>query len=149
LRAIALPGHTTDMTGLLLDDRALIAGDSLFVDGIARPDLQRSDPHGARAMARTLHGTLHERVLTLGEQVLLLPCHTHPGVRPEAVVAPLAEVAANVPELSIGDPEQFAAALIADMPPRPANYETIIAVNAGAHPFDAELESGGNSCSTR
>jgi len=149
LRAIALPGHTTDMTGLVLDGHALIAGDSLFVDGIARPDLQRSDPDGARAMARVLHRTLHERVLSLGEDVLLLPCHTHPGVAPEAVFAPLSEVAANVPELSIGDPEQFAAAVVADMPPRPANYETIIAVNAGTHPFDPELESGGNSCSSR
>lgn len=149
LQAIALPGHTTDMTGLLLDGRALIAGDSLFADGIARPDLQRSDPQGARAMAAVLHHTLHERVLTLGEQLLLLPCHTHPGVRAEAVAAPLGEVRANVPELSIADPDQFAAALTADMPPRPPNYEAIIAVNAGTHPFDPDLESGGNSCSTR
>ena len=35
------------------------------------------------------------------------------------------------------------------MPPRPANYEAIIAVNSGTHPFDPELESGGNSCATR
>ena len=40
-------------------------------------------------------------------------------------------------------------ALLADMPPRPANYEAVIAVNAGTRPFDPELESGGNSCSTR
>ena len=80
IRAIALPGHTTDMTGLLLADRALVGGDSLFADGIARPDLQRGDPEGARAMARTLHATLHERVLTLGDDVVLLPGHTHPGV---------------------------------------------------------------------
>ena len=67
LRAIALPGHTTDMTGLLVADRALIGGDSLFLDGLARPDLQQSDPQGARAMARILHQTLHDRVLALGE----------------------------------------------------------------------------------
>jgi hypothetical protein len=35
------------------------------------------------------------------------------------------------------------------LPPRPANYEAVIAVNAGHQPFDHELEAGGNSCSAR
>src|SRR5215207_2702593 len=47
VQAIALPGHTTDMTGLLVAGQALVGGDSLFGDGIARPDLQKSDPAGA------------------------------------------------------------------------------------------------------
>ena len=149
LRAIALPGHTTDMTGLLVADRALIGGDSLFLDGIARPDLQQSDPEGTRAMARILHRTLHERVLALGEETLLLPGHTHPGVIVGAVASRLGDVRVAVPELAIEDATEFAAGLVAEMPPRPANYETIIAVNAGRHPFDPELESGGNSCSAR
>ena len=96
LRAISLPGHTTDMTGLLVADRALVGGDSLFADGIARPDLQRGDAEGARAMARTLHATLHERVLTLGDDVVLLPGHAHPGVRSGAVASPLSAVRAAV-----------------------------------------------------
>lgn len=149
LRAIALPGHTTDMTGLVIAGRALVGGDSLFADGIARPDLQRGDPAGARAMAHTLHQTLHDRVLALGDDVVLLPGHAHPGVHAEAVAAPLGAVRAAVGELSIEDPGEFAEALLADMPPRPANYEAIIGVNAGTHPFDPELEAGGNSCSTR
>lgn len=147
LRAIALPGHTTDMTGLLVADRALIGGDSLFLDGIARPDLQQSDPEGARGMARILHETLRNRVLVLGDEVVLLPGHTHPRVDADAVASPLAAVRAAVPELAIDDPDEFAARLLSDMPPRPSNYEAIIAVNAGAHPFDTELETGGNSCS--
>lgn len=149
LRAISLPGHTTDMTGLVIGDRALLGGDSLFVDGIARPDLQRGDADGARAMARTLHTTLHERVLALGDDVVLLPGHTHPGVNAAAVTSTLADVRAAVVELSIADPSEFAEALLGDMPPRPANYEAVIAANAGSHPFDPELETGGNSCSTR
>lgn len=149
LRALHLPGHTTDMTGLVVGDRAVIAGDSLFADGIARPDLQRSDPEGALAMGRLLHATLHERLLALGDDVVLLPCHTNPGVHGEAIAPTLGEVGAAVPELATADPSQFAAELVADMPPRPANYEAVIAVNSGTHPFDPELESGGNSCSTR
>lgn len=149
VRAIALPGHTTDMTGLLVADRALIAGDSLFADGLARPDLERGDPEGARRMARTLHATLHDRVLALGDDVLLLPGHTHPGVRADALAPTLAEARAAVDELSIADADEFAERLVSAMPPRPANYEAVIAVNSGTHPFDPELESGGNSCASR
>ncbi|HVW19478.1 MAG TPA: hypothetical protein VHB30_14645, partial [Solirubrobacteraceae bacterium] len=127
----------------------LVGGDSLFADGIARPDLQRGDPAGARAMARLLHATLRERVLTLGDDVVLLPGHTHPGVLAAAVAPTLAQARAASGERALGDADAFADALLESMPPRPANYEAVIAVNAGAHPFDPELEAGGNSCSTR
>ena len=149
VRAIALPGHTSDMTGLLVVGRALVAGDSLFADGIARPDLQQGDPEGARAMARTLHATLHDRVLALGDDVVLLPCHTHPGVNAGAIAPRLADVPAAVDMLAIADPDEFAETLLSGMPPRPANYEAIIAINAGRQPFDGDLETGGNSCSSR
>ena len=150
VRALALPGHTTDMTGLLIGDRALISGDSLFADGIARPDLQQGDPAGARAMGRTLHATLHDRVLTLGDDIDPAARPHPPGRQRRApITARLAAVRAAVPELQIDDAAEFAEALLAEMPPRPANYEAVIAVNAGTHPFDPELETGGNSCSTR
>ncbi|HVW47627.1 MAG TPA: MBL fold metallo-hydrolase [Solirubrobacterales bacterium] len=149
IRALALPGHTTDMTGLLIGDRALVAGDSLFADGIARPDLQRGDREGALEMARVLHNTLRERILRRSGDLTLLPCHTHPGVRPAAIAPSLDEVRAAVPELSIDDPDRFATLLTAAMPPRPANYESIIAVNSGLADFDADLEGGGNSCAAR
>lgn len=149
VRALALPGHTTDMTGLLIGDRALVAGDSLFADGIARPDLERGEREGALGMARVLHGTLRERVLGRPGDLTLLPCHTHPGVRQAAIAPSLDEVRAAVPELSIDDPDRFAEVLIAEMPPRPANYESVIAANLGAADTDPELEGGGNSCAAR
>ena len=149
VRALALPGHTSDMTGLLVAGRALVGGDSLFADGIARPDLQRDDPEGARAMARTLHATLHDRILALGGDVVLLPCHTHPGVNAAAIAPRLADVRNDVDLLAISDPGAFAETLLDGMPPRPANYEAIIAINAGFQAFDGDLESGGNSCSSR
>lgn len=49
VRVIALPGHTTDMTGVLLGDAALIGGDSLFIDSVARPDLEAGDARADEA----------------------------------------------------------------------------------------------------
>jgi glyoxylase-like metal-dependent hydrolase (beta-lactamase superfamily II) len=149
LTALALPGHTTDMTGLMIGERAVLTGDSLFADGIARPDLQRGDRDGALAMGRMLHRTLRGRLLSLPGDVVVLPGHAHPGVRAGVIAPTLDEVRAAVPELALEDADRFAAELLAEMPPRPANYESIIGVNSGTHPFDPELESGGNSCSTK
>ena len=100
-------------------------------------------------MARTLHATIHERILPLGDDVVLLPGHTHAGVLAGAIAPTLAEVRQAVPELGIEDARRFAQQLVAAMPPRPANYEAVIAVNAGTAPLTPDLEVGGNSCASR
>jgi glyoxylase-like metal-dependent hydrolase (beta-lactamase superfamily II) len=147
LRMIALPGHTTDMAGLLVDGAALIDGDSLFAEAVARPDLE-AGAAGAAGAARVLHRTIHERILTLPDTTRLLPCH-YPGGRRHGPLAPtLAEVRDAVSELRL-DEAEFAARVTASMPPRPANHEQIIAVNLGrASPgLDApRLEVGANNC---
>ena len=147
VRMIALPGHTTDMAGLLVDGGALIGGDSLFADSVARPDLEAGDA-GAVAAARVLHRTIRERILALPDSVRLLPCH-YPGGRRDGPLAPtLAEVRAAVPELRLEESE-FADRVTAAMPPRPANHEQIIAVNLGrgGHGLDVpRLEVGANNC---
>jgi hypothetical protein len=55
----------------------------------------------------------------------------------------------RLPALSL-DREAFVEAILADMPPRPANYEEIIAVNLGRESADDddafELELGPNNC---
>lgn len=149
LRILALPGHTSDNVGVLIDGRALVGGDSLFADSVARPDLEAGD-EGASEAALTLYDTLHERILSLPDETLLLPCH-YPGGRREAAVAPtLAEAKDNVDFLAL-ERDAFATASVADMPPRPANYLNIIAVNLGAEsgPDVAGLEVGANSCAAR
>lgn len=145
VRAIALPGHTTDMTGLLIDGRALAGGDSLFADSIARPDLEAGEA-GAADAARTLWETLRERIGPLGDEIILLPCH-YPGGRLDGPIAPTLGTVRRRLELLKAPQEEFVRQLLSDMPPRPANYLEIIAFNMGEeHPDVLSLESGGNSC---
>ena len=140
-----LPGHTTDMVGVLVEGRALIGGDTLFADSVARPDLEGGD-EGAADMARQLWRTLRERILALGPETVLLPCH-YAGGRLDGPVAPtLATVRRDVPRVDL-DCERFVAEVLGDMPPRPANYIEIISANLGLVEGDsASLEVGGNSC---
>lgn len=148
VRIVALPGHTSDMTGVLVDEAALLAGDSLFLDAVARPDLEDADPEAARQAARRLHSTLTGVIGRLPGTTLLLPAHYPGGRRDGPLTATLGEVRANVPDLGL-DTEAFVGRTLERLPRTPANHLAIIAVNLGDDlPGDqaARLEVGANSC---
>jgi len=145
-RIVSLPGHTTDNVGVLVEGRALLAGDSLFVDAVARPDLEAGDA-GAAAAAHTLFRTLRGRVLALDDATILLPCHYPGGRRETAVLDTIGGVRDRVAALAL-DEDAFVAAIVEGLPPRPANYTRVIEANLGADD-DADagmLEVGANNC---
>lgn len=151
VRVVALPGHTTEMTGLEFAN-ALVTGDSLFSDSIARPDLQHPDPAAARAAANDLYLTLTSQILSRPEETIVLPGH-YPGGRLDRSVTPtLAEVRSEIDELSLGA-EPFVDWVVGDLPEKPSNHNTIIGINLGIEqvPDDdvGRLEVGGNSCAAR
>jgi glyoxylase-like metal-dependent hydrolase (beta-lactamase superfamily II) len=128
-----------------------MTGDTLFVDSVARPDLEDGD-EGAPDAAARLYETLQERLLTLPDDTLVAAAHFGGCSEPRAdgaYVAPIGEVEDEVDLLS-NDKESFVDDVLADMPPRPSNYEDIIATNLGQQHADAdeafELELGPNNC---
>ncbi|HUZ83328.1 MAG TPA: MBL fold metallo-hydrolase [Gaiellales bacterium] len=146
VRVVGLPGHTGDNIGVLIDGRALVAGDSLFVDAVARPDLEAGDA-GAGDAARTLHRTLRTAVLSLPDETVLLPCHYPGGRTGGPVVSTIGRARDRIAVLALAE-DAFVRAVLTEMPPRPANYEQIIAANLGVDaPADAALlEVGANNC---
>jgi glyoxylase-like metal-dependent hydrolase (beta-lactamase superfamily II) len=150
IEAVATPGHTSGMTSYLVDD-LVMTGDTLFVDGVARPDLEDGD-EGAPDAAARLYESLQEELLALPEETLVAAAHFGDSAEPRddgAYVAPLAEVRESV-DLLGAEREAFVEAVLADMPPRPANYRDIIATNMGrraAGDDEAfEMELGPNNC---
>jgi len=148
--ALALPGHTTDMTGLRVGD-ALLAGDSIFIESVARPDLEAGDD-GTPELARTLYETLTERLAALPDETLVAPGHHGETTEPDGdgtYTARLGELRARLPALAL-DPKTFVERICDDIPPRPANFERIVAVNLGTDGADDdtafELELGPNNC---
>lgn len=64
---IHTPGHTPGSQCLLVDGR-LLTGDTLFLDGCGRVDLPGADPG-------EMYRSLHERLASLGDDVVVWPGH--------------------------------------------------------------------------
>ncbi|WP_410764688.1 MBL fold metallo-hydrolase [Haloferax sp. DFSO60] len=148
--AVASPGHTSEMTAYRLGDLVFV-GDGLFLDSLARPDLEGGDD-GAPALARQLYETLTERYAAFADGVRIAPAHYGGHTLPTetgAYVASLGTLRDRLPALSMGE-DEFRSFVLSEMPPRPANYERIISVNLGHEPLSDEeafaVELGPNNC---
>ncbi len=151
IETVSTPGHTTGMTSYLVDDSLLATGDGLFIESVARPDLEEGD-EGAPDAARMLYESLQERVLTLPEETLVGGAHYSDAAEPAedgTFTAPIGQLVEEMDALTM-DEEEFVDLILSDMPPRPANYEDIIATNLGQQSVDDEeaftLELGPNNC---
>ncbi|MBX0305806.1 MBL fold metallo-hydrolase [Haloarcula salinisoli] len=151
IETVATPGHTTGMTSYLVDESLLATGDGLFVESVARPDLEEGD-EGAPDAARLLYESLQDRVLALPDETLVGGAHFSDAAEPApdgTYTAPIGQLVAEMDALTM-DEDDFVETILADMPPRPANYEEIIATNLGQNAVDDEaaftLELGPNNC---
>jgi hydroxyacylglutathione hydrolase len=80
LRVLETPGHTDESLSYTIADTSetedpfgVFTGDALFVGDTGRTDLY--GPDEAARLARTLHASLFEKILPLGDGVLLFPAH--------------------------------------------------------------------------
>lgn len=132
------PGHTYDSICLLVSDHRrsdepwfIITGDTLFVGAVGRPDLAGQE----HEMAGILYDSLHERILSLPDNVEIYPGHQAGSAcgagisgKPSSTIG--FEKRFN-PMLSM-DRDAFIAALTSEIPPRPANMDRIVAANVSA-----------------
>ncbi|MFB6257001.1 MAG: rhodanese-like domain-containing protein [Haloplanus sp.] len=145
LSAVSLPGHTTGMTGIAVNG-TLLTGDSLFLDGVARPDLQEdADPD---SQARTLYATLTERLDRFPDDTLVAPGHTDPGVKRGPEVSRLGDLRERLSVFEMDEAEFVEH--VTRVGAEPANADRIVAINCGRETADDdeafELELGPNNC---
>ena len=149
LEVLATPGHTTGSVSLRVDD-LLLSGDSLFLDGAPRPDLQKGDD-AAPELAGALYGTLTERLAPLPDRTVVAPGHLPPQAA--AAAGPHAARLGDLRERLAAFTEDrgaFVDRIIGSMGEPPANFERVVAVNLGRESVDGatafELELGPNNC---
>ncbi len=136
--AIATPGHAPAHHAYTVADRRrgteepwlVFSGDSLLIGDVGRPDLHVAGD--AQGQARMLHASLR-RLLELPDHVVLYPSHYAGSVCGRGLsgnpVSSIGFERAHNLLLGLADPDAFAAALVADMPPRPLEQERIVAAN--------------------
>jgi glyoxylase-like metal-dependent hydrolase (beta-lactamase superfamily II) len=135
-----------------VDDAAVLTGDTLFVDGVGRPDLH-ADPEAARARARSLYASL-VRLRRLPPDVVVLPGHTGEPVafdgRP--VTARLRDVEQWLADWLTSESD-FVGRVTSNLPPAPPNFARIVGLNEAGQCPDAgelaDLEAGANRCAVR
>jgi hydroxyacylglutathione hydrolase len=130
------PGHSPESVCLLVTDLKrgpdpwfVLTGDTLFVGAVGRPDL----PGRARENARQLYASIHEKLLSLPGDIEVFPGHFSGSLcgaglsgKPSSTIA--FERRWN-PMLTL-DRDAFVNTL-ADVPPKPAEMERILAINRG------------------
>ena len=150
VEAIATPGHTAESCCYLVDERVLLSGDTLFVDSVGRPDLERGDA-GAEDGARQLYQSLHECLLKRFDEVNFFPAHHAATIGfDRAPIGSSIRRARSDLELVQTDEETFVRTVLDSLLAKPPNHETIIAINEGRMDMSLgellEIEAGPNSC---
>jgi hydroxyacylglutathione hydrolase len=80
IRVLETPGHTPESVCLVVTDSeksivpwAVLTGDTLFIGDVGRPDL--SPRHTPVQLAGMLYDSLHTKLMTLPDNVLVYPAH--------------------------------------------------------------------------
>lgn len=80
IRLLHTPGHTLESSSFLLFDEfgkehCLFSGDTLLIGDVGRPDLAVSSSVTKEDLAAKLFTSLHEKILTLPEDIIIYPNH--------------------------------------------------------------------------
>jgi glyoxylase-like metal-dependent hydrolase (beta-lactamase superfamily II)/rhodanese-related sulfurtransferase len=145
---IHTPGHTWESTTFKLGNHAIFTGDTLFIDGIGRPDL-KADKNEGLEKAKALYKSLHSLV-SLGSEILVLPAHTSDTIRfnNQLIADTIGNVKTKIQVTDLSESE-FVEYTATRIPPTPPNYQTIALINTnGSYEGQilADLEAGGNHC---
>ena len=145
IRVLETPGHTPESICLVVTDKeksispwAVLTGDTLFIGDVGRPDL--SPRHTPAQLAGLLYDSLHTKVLTLPDNVVVYPAHgagslCGKNMRAERSSTIGTERLTNY-ALQIKSREEFIAQLTSNLPARPEYFLKDAEINrTGAAPL--------------
>jgi hydroxyacylglutathione hydrolase len=148
LRVLATPGHTPESISLLVMDEekgerpwGVLTGDTLFIGDVGRPDL--SPTHTPLQLAGMLHDSLHQKLMTLPDGVMVYPAHgagslCGRNMRAERFSTIGTERLTNY-ALQIKDRDEFVRQMTSNLPARPDYFLEDAAINRAGAPALSDL----------
>jgi hydroxyacylglutathione hydrolase len=146
--ALATPGHAGAHHAYVLTDHSrseepwvVLTGDSLLVGDVGRPDLHAVSVRAAGELARVLYQSVTERLLALPDHVLVGPGHFAGSVCGRGLSStPISTIGFERRfnrALHVEDEDEFAQALLQDLPPAPEHQAEIVAANRAGRSLGA------------
>src|SRR5580704_7263656 len=138
ITTLETPGHTPESICLVIADEekspaawAVLTGDTLFLGDVGRPDLSKR--YSPTQLAGMLYESLHGKLLTLADDVLVYPAHgagslCGRNMRAERVSTIGTERLTNY-ALQIKSREEFVKQLTSNLPARPAYFAQDAEIN--------------------
>jgi glyoxylase-like metal-dependent hydrolase (beta-lactamase superfamily II)/rhodanese-related sulfurtransferase len=168
LEAIHTPGHTNGSMSFRLQNEIkktktnnsnnidkdnnnhnsyLFTGDTLFVDGIGRPDLHNK----AQEFTRNLYNTYHQKILNLPDETLVLPAHFGGSFEHQKLISnTINSMKQKMNLLSASEAEFIKFVTGSTLSTQPMNYEKIISISKNMTLCDTieqkDIEAGPNAC---
>ena len=150
VKVIETPGHTDGSVCLLVNNKALLTGDTLFLEGVGRPDLERESGEIKKG-ARELFASL-KKIKNLDKGIIILPAHFS-GYEKFPIYEKLGALLDNNKSLRIDSEEEFVNYITGNIPMAPPNYAQIKDINKSnmllPRQMGEQLEFGPNRCALK
>lgn len=148
LEILSTPGHTWESISVLVREHpdavpsAVLTGDSLFIGDVGRPDLVNLGDGSTSDLARAMYRTVHEKLLTLPDEVTVMPAH---GAGSSCGKNLSTELTSTIGEQRLTNPsvqpmseDDFVALVTEGQPAAPTYFSADAAMNKRIHPLLAQ-----------
>jgi glyoxylase-like metal-dependent hydrolase (beta-lactamase superfamily II)/rhodanese-related sulfurtransferase len=127
----------------------LFTGDTIFVDGIGRPDLHNK----AEEFTHYLYDSYHHKILNMPEETIILSAHYSNAFEHDKPILSTIKSSKEAMDLLSAPEDKFVRYVTTSLPPQPMNYQKILSINKLMTPCDMveekDIEAGPNSCGIR
>jgi len=145
LRFLETPGHTPESVSIVVTDAAaspapkmVLTGDTLFIGDVGRPDLAGGRGLAPDTMAGLLYDSLHGKLMTLPDDVLVYPAHGAGSLCGRNISrdtwSTIGEQRRSNYALQPMTREAFVRVMTADLPDLPTYFAMDVEINRGGAP---------------
>jgi hydroxyacylglutathione hydrolase len=131
LKFLETPGHTIESISIVVDDKLVFTGDTLFIGDVGRPDL--APDLTPQQLAGMLYDSLHDKLMKLPDDTLVYPAHGAGSLCGRQMStersSTIGKQRATNYALRAASKEEFVQLLTSELPQRPGYFSQDVEIN--------------------